>query len=105
MLVYTKALVTVENNEIQIKLKDVNQFAPLNRVIDVSGFYQIDSRSTSNSTYILTVTKEEYYTKKTKVLFTKTSKETGIIDITEDDIEEIREIAQDIMKLDKNYLV
>jgi len=96
----TKALVEVKNNEIVATLKEMNGFIPINRYLDQSGHYDLASIESEKNKYLIVVLKEEYYTKKTKVLFGKVAQVGRFDNITEEDIPEILELANSIMKID-----
>ena len=96
MFFINKALVTLEEGELVIKIREVARNAPVNRVLDVVGFYAIDGIAINDHKYLMAYIKEEFYTKKTKCLFTKIT-EKGIVSVQEEDFEEILTIARDVM--------
>jgi hypothetical protein len=93
-----KALVTIEEGELIIKIREVAENSPVNRILDVVGFYAVDGMIINDNKYLVAYEKEEFFKKKTKCLFTKITKE-GIVNIQEEDFQEILELAKDIMEV------
>lgn len=96
MYFINKALVTFEEGNLVIKIREVARNAPVNRILNVVGFYAIDGLEINGNKYLMAYLKEEFYTKKTKCLFTKITKD-GIVSIQEEDFEEILTMARDVM--------
>ncbi len=97
-----KALVREDSGELTIKLRDVAQNAPINRILDVVGFYSVQGVEINNQKYLITFDDSELYKKKTKCLFTKVSSE-GIVSVKEEDFKDILNIARDLMEFKTNF--
>jgi len=87
----TKWLITVTKNDgITIKEKEVSHYAPINRVLDEVGFYDIDVMNFDNNSYLMVTSPEERYQLKHKMLVSKVDqKNNGFIDMAHDDIDNI----------------
>ena len=92
-----KALAKLSEQSINLELKDINVYIPINRVLDEVGFYILDKVSSPTHTYVLTILNEEVHTQKTKVLFSKIGKNTAFDPITEEDLEDIKLLALNLM--------
>ena len=99
MQTITKALVTVKDNQLSIKLVELSVHIPINRYLDTAGFYAFEPLIAKDYGYIITYLKEEKETLKSKVLFTKLGQTQSLESVTSEDLEGIEVLAKSLMKL------
>lgn len=95
----TKWLVVLNTNQaLEIKEKEVSQYAPINRLLDVPGHYNFDIVSVDQTRYIVVYQQEEEYQNKTKLLIARIHDDIEkVIDMTKDDYQHVIEIARRLM--------
>jgi hypothetical protein len=95
----TKWLIQIDSsNELQITEREVSKFAPINRILDRVGYFNLTSIDVSGKTYMVAYEKEEEYGNKTKILVASIdSAQNKVVDMENDDQENIPEIAKQLM--------
>ncbi len=95
----TKWLIQFDSNkELQIIEKEVSKYAPINRILDRVGFFELELIDVSGKKYFATYEPEEKYVKKTKILLTRIDSEANrAVDMDKTDLENIPEIARLLM--------
>lgn len=94
-----KWLIQIEsNNELQITEKEISRFAPINRVLDRVGYFNLTAIKVSSNEYLVAYESEEEYVTKTKILVAKIdSKANKIVDLENSDLENVTKIAKQLM--------
>ena len=88
------------DGSLAIEPKEVNAFAPINRVLDRVGYFALDSVKVDNKEFLLVFEPEEKHETKSKLLVSRVcNKENGIIDMSDDDYAQVIEIAAQYMKV------
>lgn len=97
-----KWLLSVDRTgELHIETRDVNAHIPLNRMLDVSGYYQLEAFQREDRRYLLVCKTEETHTFKSCILVSKIEKtETGsrLTDVDESDREDMEWLADVFMR-------
>ena len=100
----TKWLVVLSRDGYQIIHKEISKFAPINRVLDQVGFYEIDSKTIEGRTYLVVYDPSERELPKTRILITKIHKDQEgerMIDLCEHDISDVMDIIEHYMHKEK----
>lgn len=97
----TKWLLSLdEHRQLVITEKEVSKFAPINRVLEKPGFYQVDSVLVDDQRYLIVYEPKEEYEVKTKMLVSKIHSEVErVIDMTSKDQENVLRIAEKLMNV------
>ena len=95
----TKWLIQFDSNkELQIIEKEVSKYAPINRILDRVGFFELELIDVSGKKYFATYEPEEEYVNKTRILLARIDSEANrVVDMDKTDLENIPEIARLMM--------
>jgi hypothetical protein len=87
-----------QEKELEIIKKEVNKYAPINRVLDRVGYFAFEFVKVNNYKYIVNYEDEERDVFKSKLLISKTHPtEERLIDISDEDLECIYSIIESFM--------
>ena len=87
------------NNELQITEEEVNQYAPINQIIDRFGSFTLKVIDVLDKRYMIAYKSEEEYSNKTKILVAKIdSVENIVVDMANNDRANVTEIAKMLME-------
>lgn len=88
-----------DEGEVSITEKEVNRFAPINRVLDKVGYFNFNVATIDGTKYLYVYEKEEEEDKKTKLLISRIhDKEEKIVDMQSSDYENVMKIIHKEMK-------
>ena len=103
----TKWLVRLDDmGQVMIIPKEVNRHAPINRILDNVGFYDLDSITVGGKKYLIVMKPEERYSIKSLVLVSKINQDEkgeGFIDMERDDSLNMEVVADKYLK-DSNIM-
>ncbi|MFA5692353.1 MAG: hypothetical protein WC907_01955 [Acholeplasmataceae bacterium] len=98
-----KWLLKVQHGELIITEKQVSKFAPVNRVLEGAGWYEIDTINVKGTDYMYVYEPSERNTKKSKILVSKISDES-IVDLDKSDKKNMEEIAIRLLDFKDNII-
>lgn len=90
-----------EEGNVIYKEREVSKFAPINRVLEEVGNYDLDSIEVNGKDYLIVVKPEEYEMIKSIILVARIHKGLsgeGIIDMSEDDLDSLESIANRFLR-------
>jgi len=90
-----------EEGNVVYKEREVSRFAPINRVLDEVGHYDLDSIKVNDKIYLVVVKQEESEIIKSIILVARIHKDSSgerIIDMSEDDIDSLEAIANRFLR-------
>ena len=92
---------------VHILPKEVSRHAPINRVLDQVGFYALDSILIHQTRYLIVFKPEELQSKKSIILVSKiiqVETKEMIVDMTEEDLNNIEDIADYYLRHEKKLM-
>ena len=96
----TKWLVTCSKDGYSSITRETSRYAPINRVLDQVGFYDVDKITVEGRSYLIVFDQFERDKPKTKMLITKINQDQDgekMIDLTEDDRSDVMKIIELMM--------
>lgn len=86
------------NKELQITEEEVSQYAPINQILDRFGSFTLKVIDVLDNRYMIVYKSEEEYSDKTKILVAKIdSVENIVVDMANNDLANVTEIAKMLM--------
>ena len=89
-----------EFDGIIITENEISKFAPINRVLDIVGYFKFKFINVKESKYLIVYEGNEEYSYKSKLLISKIHPfEEKVIDISNEDYDNVVEIAKEYMNV------
>lgn len=88
-----KWLLRMEDGKLSIVKKILSKHVPINRMLDVAGFYTLDSFKVGETKYMIVYDPSEHKTLKSRILVSRIGNNT-LVSMDESDLENIEVIAK-----------